>query len=79
MARRNDITGAFTASIRVGSKRGKTVTTADFIHELAKVNHHWTYAQANQWIARYQNCFRDFEHSDSDNKTFSMMNMGYVR
>lgn len=79
MARRYEIDAAFTASIKLHPKLGKVVTTSDFVRELSKRNHIWTCEQANEWIGRYQTFFRDDGCRDGDDKTFYMMNMGYVR
>lgn len=57
MPRDTDIKGAFISSITQDSKKGKVVTTARFVEELAKVNHFWSLQEANEWIAHYQGFF----------------------
>ncbi|MQB55031.1 DNA polymerase V [Rahnella sp. RcJ3] len=78
MARNSDINVAFRNSITRVPKRGNVVTTVRFVQELAKVNHFWSKQEANDWIVRYQTCFRDYSDHHGDDKCFFMMNMGYV-
>ncbi|MCT4705863.1 DNA polymerase V [Enterobacteriaceae bacterium H16N7] len=79
MAKETEIKVAFTRAIKQDPRRGQIVTAADFVRELAKVNHHWSLRQANEWIVLYQRSFRDYTDHEGENKVYFMMNMGGVR
>jgi hypothetical protein len=78
MARYSDIKGAFVSSITQDPKKGRIVTTARFVQELAKVNHFWSLQEANEWIEHYQPYFRDYTDHHGDERCYFMKNMGYV-
>lgn len=78
MARYSDINVAFRNSITQDPKRGKVVTTVRFVQELAKLNHFWSKQDANDWIVRYQTCFRDYTDHQGEDKCYFLRNMGYV-
>lgn len=78
MARYSDIKGAFVSSITQDPKKGRIVTTARFVQELAKVNHFWSLQDANEWIEHYQPYFRDYTDHHGDERCYFMKNMGYV-
>lgn len=78
MPKNSDIREAFVRSITRDHKRGQVVTTGRFVSELAKLNHFWSKQEANDWIVRYQTCFRDYTDHHGDDKSYFMMNMGYV-
>ena len=42
MPRQSDIPSAFINSIKRDPKRGQTISTQDFVFELAKLNHFWS-------------------------------------
>lgn len=79
MARESDIHAAFTGAITKDARGRQVVTTAAFQKRLDDVNHVWTLAECNRWIRRYQNFFFELVTEESENKTWSLRNMGYVR
>jgi len=79
MAKYSDIKVAFMRRITHDPKRGKVVTTARFVQELAKVNHFWSLQEANDWIAKHQSFFRDYTDGHGEEKRYFLVNMGYVR
>lgn len=79
MARESDIQGAFLAAIKKDSIGRQIVTTAAFQKQLDDVNHVWTLAECNRWIRYYQNFFFELVTEKSENKTWALRNMGYVR
>lgn len=79
MARESDIYGAFVAAIKKDSKGRQVVTTAAFQKNLDDANHVWTLQECNRWIRYYQNFFFELVTDQSENKTWTLRNMGYVR
>lgn len=79
MARESDIQAAFMGAIALDGRGRRTVTTAAFQKRLDDLNHVWTLKQCNQWIRYYQNFFFELVTEESENKTWSLRNMGYVR
>lgn len=79
MARESDIQGAFMAAIKKDSMGRQIVTTAAFQKSLDDVNHVWTLQECNRWIRYYQNFFFELVTEQSENKTWALRNMGYVR
>lgn len=79
MPRQSDIPIAFISAIKQDHKRGRVVSTQDFVTELAKLNHNWSLKQANEWIKYYQGSFRDYTDHEGEDKVYFLMNMGYVR
>ncbi|MGB7799795.1 DNA polymerase V [Buttiauxella sp.] len=78
MPRQSDIPVAFIKAIKSDPKRGRVVSTRDFIAELAKLNHYWSLQQANKWIKFYQHSFRDFTDHEGEDKVYFLMNMGRI-
>lgn len=78
MPRRNDINAAFTAAIQLNPKGYRYLRTEDFIRQLAKVNWHFSQAEANEWIEYYQPDFVDKTTSESGNRYWILRNMGRV-
>lgn len=78
MPRKNDIHSAFVAAVQLNPKGYQCLRTEDFIRELAKVHHHFTLADANDWIERYQDFFVDKTLDDSENRLWMLRNMGRV-
>lgn len=74
MGRRDDIPAAFNSSIKVAPNGRRTVTTADFVAELARVNYDWSPKQANEWIEHYQSTFRDVSTEEGERRTFQLFN-----
>lgn len=50
MGRREDIPAASRQSIQIAANGRRTVTTADFVAALTRVNYEWSLAEANRWI-----------------------------
>jgi len=78
MPRKTDIHSAFVAAIQLNPKGYQCLRTDDFIRELAKVHWHFSQADANDWIERYQEFFVDKTPDDSPNRLWMMRNMGRV-
>lgn len=79
MARESDIHAAFTGAITTDGRGRQIVTTAAFQKRLDDLNHAWTLAECNRWIRYYQNFFFELVTEESENKIWSLRNMGYVR
>ncbi|HEI3385561.1 TPA: hypothetical protein SI386_002330 [Escherichia coli] len=78
MPRKSDIHSAFVAAIQQNPKGYQWLRTDDFIRELAKVHWHFTQADANDWIERYQPDFADKTTDLSVNRLWILRNMGRV-
>ncbi|MDT9429922.1 hypothetical protein MXT04_24635 [Escherichia coli] len=78
MPRRHDIHAAFVAAIQLNPKGYRCLRTEDFIRELAKVHWHFSQADANEWIERYQEFFVDKAPDDRENRLWMLRNMGRV-
>lgn len=70
MPRYGDIRVSFFEAMRRSPKLGVTVTTADFIAELAKRNWEMSHQRANEWIAQYVMTFRDVSPEEGHNKVW---------
>jgi len=79
MAKESDIHSAFVAAIKKDSKGRQILTTAAFQKNLDDANHVWTLQECNRWIRYYQNFFFELVTEQSENKTWALRNMGYVR
>ena len=78
MPRKSDIQAAFVAAIQQNPKGYQWLRTDDFIRKLATVHWHFTQADANEWIERYQSFFVDKTPDNSQNRLWMMRNMGRV-
>ena len=78
MPRKPDIYAAFNAAVQLNPKGYKCLRTADFIRELLKVNWHFSQADANDWIERYQPDFIDKTPDFSENRLWMLRIMGRV-
>ncbi|WP_313140283.1 hypothetical protein [Leclercia sp.] len=78
MPRKSDIHSAFVAAIQLNPKGYQCLRTDDFIRELAKVHWHFSQADANEWIERYQEFFVDKTPDNSENRLWMLRNMGRV-
>lgn len=74
MARRYEIPGAFRAAIKREPGGRQTVSTQDFVKQLALVNWHWSLREANQWIEDYVTTFRDISTQEGEARTFMLYN-----
>jgi len=79
MPRRADIHFAFTLAIQKNRKGYQCMRTDDFIRELGKLNWHFSQADANDWIKRYQPDFIDKTPDFSENRLWMLRIMGRVR
>lgn len=79
MARHYEIEAAFRAAVKILPKTGRTITTVDFVAELAKVNWHWTEKEANQWIEHHQDQFKDISTQEGECRTFRLFNANHWR
>lgn len=78
MPRKNEIHSAFVAAIQLNPKGYQCLRTDDFIRELAKAHWHFSQADANDWIERYQEFFVDKTPDDSQNRLWMLRTMGRV-
>lgn len=78
MPRQSDIHSAFVAAIQQNPKGFQCLRTDDFIRELAKVHHHFSQKDANEWIEYYQTFFVDKTPDDSENRYWILRTMGQV-
>ncbi|EKJ4653666.1 hypothetical protein PG229_001458 [Escherichia coli] len=78
MPRQSDINSAFQAAIQLNPKGYRCLRSSDFIRELAKVHHHFTLADANEWVKYYQPDFADKTQDQSENRYWILRNMGRV-
>ncbi|HHB1216052.1 TPA: hypothetical protein ACOAXM_003609 [Vibrio cholerae] len=58
MPRHYEIDSAWRASIQREPNGRQTVTTENFVSQLALINFHWSCRQANQWIETYVTVFK---------------------
>lgn len=78
MPRQSDINSAFHAAIQLNPKGYQWLRSSDFVRELAKVHWHFSRADANEWIERYQPDFTDKTTDGTDNHYWILRNMGRV-
>jgi len=78
MPRTADIHTAFVAAIEVNPKGYRYLRTDNFIKKLRGFNWHFSRAEANTWIERYQPGFADKTTDGSDNRYWILRNMGRV-
>ncbi|TOZ47152.1 hypothetical protein [Enterobacter cloacae] len=78
MPRQPDIHAAFLASIEQNPKGYLCLKTNKFIAELRERNWHFSQADANAWIERYQPDFADKTTDESDNRYWILRNMGRI-
>jgi nitrate reductase beta subunit len=74
MPRKYEIEGAFKAAIVIEQNGRRTVTTRDFVEQLAKVNWNWSQKQANDWIECYVTTFKDISSEEGEARTFMLFN-----
>lgn len=74
MARYYEIDSAWRASIKREPNGRQTVTTENFLSQLALINFHWSSRQANQWIETYVTVFKDISPQEGENRTFMLFN-----
>jgi hypothetical protein len=72
-----DIRAAFIAAIQQNPK-GYLCLHTDFIAELQERHWHFSQADANSWIERYQPDFADKTTNGSENRYWILRNMGRV-
>ncbi|MEG5548051.1 hypothetical protein UXO11_00430 [Enterobacter wuhouensis] len=78
MPRTADIHSAFVAVIQLNPKGYRYLSTDSFIEKLREFNWHFTRADANSWIKRYQPDFTDKTTDGTDNHYWILRNMGRV-
>ncbi|WP_368900335.1 hypothetical protein [Mixta calida] len=74
MPRYYEIDTAFRRAIQMDSRGRRTVTTRDFVAELARVNWSFSMAEANQWIENNISTFKDISTAEGQERTFLMFN-----
>lgn len=78
MPRLADIQTAFHAAIQLNPKGYRYLSTDSFIEKLREFNWHYTRADANSWIERYQPHFVDKTMDSSENRYWILRNMGRI-
>ncbi|MBM3010011.1 DNA polymerase V [Citrobacter freundii] len=76
MPRRSDIETAFRNAIKREPSGRQTVSTVDFVHELAALNWNFTLREANQWIEVHTTTFRDVSPEEGERRIFMLFNYG---
>lgn len=74
MAREYEKEVAFRNAIKIDQRGRRTVTTVDFVEELAKLNWHFTLKEANRWVEIYTSTFRDVSTKEGEERTFQVFN-----
>lgn len=74
MPRKSDIEQAFRNAIKHEQSGRRTVTTVDFVKELAKLNWYWSQREANVWIEYYVTTFKDISAVEGEGRTFMLYN-----
>ncbi|MEI9693290.1 DNA polymerase V [Atlantibacter hermannii] len=74
MPRLSDIRPAFYAALHISPKGKRTVTTRDFVAELAKRKHDWSLHEANVWIEHHIDTFKDISTQEGEERTFMLYN-----
>lgn len=78
MPRQSDIRAAFIAAIQKKPKGYLCLHTDNFISELQERHWHFSQADANSWIERYQPGFADKTTTGSENRYWILRNMGRI-
>ncbi len=74
MSRMYDLPAAFDNAMTRDKQGRYTVSILDFVHELEKVNHHFSPRQANDWIARYKSGWRLHEEGENGFNVYTRFN-----
>lgn len=74
MPRECQIREAFISSIKREPSGRSTVTIADFVEELKRVNWHFMLKAANDWIRSHTTTFRDASMQEGENMTWFRFN-----
>lgn len=72
MPHRSDIESAFLAAMHTTPGGKLTVTTADFVRELGRINRCCSLKTANHWIEMSVSVFSDITPDASENRTFML-------
>lgn len=70
MPRYGDIKVSFHQSMRRSPKMGVTVSTSDFVAELANRKWEFSHKSANEWIAQHVMTFRDVSPEEGENRVW---------
>ncbi|WP_311791554.1 MULTISPECIES: DNA polymerase V [Pantoea] len=65
---------AFRNAIKQDARGRRTVTTVDFVQELAKLNWHFSLKEANRWVEIYTCTFRYVSTQEGEKRTFEVFN-----
>lgn len=74
MPRQYEIEGAFRAAVKIEQTGRRTVTTQDFVKQLAAVNWNLSLKQAKYWIECYVTTFKDISADEWEARTFMLFN-----
>jgi len=74
MPRREDIVGAFYDSIQIEPSGRRIVKTTEFVRNLERYSHHFSLVEANSWIKRYAETFRDCSTEEGERKLWFQYN-----
>lgn len=65
---------AFRNAIKRNQQGRYTVTTVNFVKELAKLSWHFTLKEANRQVEIYTSTFRDVSTKEGEERTFQVLN-----
>ena len=65
---------AFRNAIKQDARGRRTVTTVDFVQELAKLNWHFSLKEAHRWVEIYTCTFRYVSTQEGEKRTFEVFN-----
>ncbi|BDH46374.1 hypothetical protein TUM12370_24180 [Salmonella enterica subsp. enterica serovar Choleraesuis] len=74
MPRYYEIELAFRAAIVIEPNGRKTVSTCDFVRELAARNWHYSLRDANRWIENSVDTFKDVSPHEGEERLFMVFN-----
>ncbi|WP_435954094.1 DNA polymerase V [Dryocola sp. BD626] len=74
MPRYYEIETAFDRAVKLEPNGRRTITTADFVAELEKVNWFWDLKRANDWIEMSVTTFKDISTQEGESRTFMVYN-----
>ncbi|MBA8865613.1 hypothetical protein FHW11_002770 [Pantoea agglomerans] len=74
MPRQYEIKHAFMNAMKRDPRLGVIVTTQEFVHQLERLNWHFSLREANQWIKTNTVTFRDVSTEEGESKTYKQFN-----
>jgi len=75
MLREDERETAFRNAVKRDHQGRYTVTTCDFVNELARLDWHFTLKEANRWVEIHTTTFRDVSTQDGEQRIFQVFNV----